>query len=654
MGRVSRVGADRGRRRLACGAGTTTTSARASRPSCARSGLPSARLRPSSTERSAPSTRPDARSFGLLAAGPGLPRLRRLRRARARRRAARRPPLRGAAEPRSRSCSTPQSTASSSRRPSTTALRSSAAAREHGLEGVVAKRSASPYRPGRRSPDWRKLKLKQRQELVVAGFTRGKGRRASGIGALVLGRPRQPTACATPATSAPGFTDAELDRLESPPAPAAAPDIPVRRAPGAAAVARRDVTWVEPSLVAEVEFAEWTRDGRLRAPVYLGLREDKLGRRGGRRASADARPRFAAARGCCSCRTSTSPSGRTRGSPRATCWRSTGIIAPVLVPHLRDRPFTMKRYPDGWQGKHFFQKDAPAHMPDWIRRAPFPASTRDGEKRMIDYALVNDDLALLWMVNMGCIDLNAWTSRVDRPDRPDWVIFDLDPSDDVGFARGDRGGPARQADARPRRARELPEDERLPWDPRARPDRSPSRVRRDPRLRVRSSPAALARTHPGLVTTEWTKRKRRGVLVDANQNGPGKTTASVYSVRPRSGRPRLDAPRVGRGARGARPCRLHLRRGPRARGAARRPVRPRAHPAPVARGRVALARLTRREDGPPALVERSGRTVTRQARAAHLHHGSLSDAATTFAVGERHSNATSDPSNAYLLYMRFK
>ena len=105
----------------------------------------------------------------------------------------------------------------------------------------------------------------------------------------------------------------------------------------------------------------------------------------------------------------------------------------MLVPHLRNRPFTMKRYPDGWQGKHFFQKDAPSHMPDWIPRAPFPASTRDGERRMIDYPLVNDELALLWMVNMGCIDLNAWASRVDRPDRPDWVMFDLDPSDDVGF-----------------------------------------------------------------------------------------------------------------------------------------------------------------------------------------------------------------------------
>jgi hypothetical protein len=197
-------------------------------------------------------------------------------------------------------------------------------------------------------------------------------------------------------------------------------------------VRRGDVTWVEPKLVAQIEFAEWTRDGRLRAPVYLGLREDKLAdevvaehvpmpseiRRGARvlKLSNLDKPFWP-------------DEGITKGDLLAF-YRD---IAPVLGPHLRDRPFTMKRYPDGWQGKFFFQKDAPSHMPEWIKRAPFPASTRDGEKRIIDYPLVNDELALLWMVNMGCIDMNAWASRVDKPDRPDWVMFDLDPSDDVGF-----------------------------------------------------------------------------------------------------------------------------------------------------------------------------------------------------------------------------
>ena len=78
----------------------------------------------------------------------------------------------------------------------------------------------------------------------------------------------------------------------------------------------------------------------------------------------------------------------------------------------------MKRYPDGWEGKHFFQKDAPKHMPDWIQGAPFPPRRATASKRIIDYALVNDDLALLWMVNMGCIDMNAWGSRATCPTGP--------------------------------------------------------------------------------------------------------------------------------------------------------------------------------------------------------------------------------------------
>ena len=95
----------------------------------------------------------------------------------------------------------------------------------------------------------------------------------------------------------------------------------------------------------------------------------------------------------------------------------------------------MKRYPDGIAAKPFFQKNAPSHMPDWIPTAEFPATSRDTrEKRMIRYPLVNEEAALLWMANMGCIDLNAWCSRADRADRPDFALFDLDPTPEAGFA----------------------------------------------------------------------------------------------------------------------------------------------------------------------------------------------------------------------------
>src|SRR5260370_13111163 len=104
-------------------------------------------------------------------------------------------------------------------------------------------------------------------------------------------------------------------------------------------------------------------------------------------------------------------------------------IAPALVPHLRDRPFTMKRYREGISGDGFFQKQAPKGMPSWIPTRRFETHPREGGSRLVDFPLVNSTDALLWMVQMHCIDMNAWYSRFDKPGRPDFVLFDLDPPD---------------------------------------------------------------------------------------------------------------------------------------------------------------------------------------------------------------------------------
>jgi bifunctional non-homologous end joining protein LigD len=213
-------------------------------------------------------------------------------------------------------------------------------------------------------------------------------------------------------------------------------------------------------------------------------------------------------------------------------------VAPVLLPHLRDRPFTMRRYPDGAFGKAFFQKDAPSHMPDWIPRFEVEVSTRESPRRRkrIAAPIVNDEDALAWAVNMGCIDMNTWYSRVDKPDRPDFVLFDLDPSPDVGFretvqvallvkdmldALGLLSFP-KTSSAEGMHVL-VPVERRYTYD--------------DTRKFSEIVAGAIARTHRGLATTEWTKSKRRGVLIDSNQNGEGKTIASVYSVRPRAGAP---------------------------------------------------------------------------------------------------------------------
>jgi len=210
-------------------------------------------------------------------------------------------------------------------------------------------------------------------------------------------------------------------------------------------------------------------------------------------------------------------------------------IAPVLVPHLRNRPFTMKRLPYGVNGDAYFQKQAPKGMPDWIPTRTFRTHQRGGGSRLVDFPLVNSPEALLWMVQMNCIDMNAWYSRVDKPDRPDFVLFDLDPPDD--------GFPLAVHVAHLIRA-ELEQLSLGSWVKTSGADGIhvlvpiARRATFEHAYRFAELVARrLEERHPKLVTTEWRKRKRVGVLVDHRQNARGKTIASVYSVRPKPGAP---------------------------------------------------------------------------------------------------------------------
>jgi bifunctional non-homologous end joining protein LigD len=405
------------------------------------------------------------------------------------------------------------------------------AASEQGLEGVMAKRRSSRYSEGGRGRDWLKIKTHGRQEFVICGYTKGQGRRSGRFGALVLGvrRGREWEWVGNVGT---GFGEREIDELLEQLKPLKRDTSPFKVVPKMPKVKKGDVVWVEPKLVAEIEFAEWTHDGHLRAPSFQGLRIDKAAEDVRRE-----RPREA-------------QEGKVKLSNLdKVFWPDEGItkgdlidyyrgVADVLVPHLKGRPFTMRRYPDGAFGKAFFQKDAPKGMPEWIPRFRVQVSTRERppKKRWIDAPLVNDEDALTWMANMGCIDMNAWYSRVDRPDRPDFVLFDLDPSPDVGFpevvqvalvvkqaldALGLTSFP-KTSSAEGMHVL-IPVERRYTYT--------------QTREFCEIVAGALARTQRGLVTTEWSKAKRRGVLIDANQNGEGKTIASVYSVRPRPGAP---------------------------------------------------------------------------------------------------------------------
>jgi bifunctional non-homologous end joining protein LigD len=210
-------------------------------------------------------------------------------------------------------------------------------------------------------------------------------------------------------------------------------------------------------------------------------------------------------------------------------------VGPSIVPHLKNRPFTMKRYPHGITGEVFFQKQAPKGLPDWIPTRQFRTLPREGGPRLVDFPLVNTPEAVLYMAQMNCIDMNAWYSRVDKPDRPDFVLFDLDPPDD-GFELAIEVAHL---------IHELLEEVELPGYVKTSgadgihvvaPITRRSTFEQTYHFAEQAS-RLLERRHPGKVTTEWLKKKREGVLVDHRQNGHGKTIASVYSVRPKPGAP---------------------------------------------------------------------------------------------------------------------
>jgi bifunctional non-homologous end joining protein LigD len=204
-------------------------------------------------------------------------------------------------------------------------------------------------------------------------------------------------------------------------------------------------------------------------------------------------------------------------------------VAPALLPHLERRAMVMKRYPNGIQGKFFFMKRTPSPSPDWLETCEIMHKSRN----LIAFPMVQDLASLLWLVNLGCIDLNPWYARCDDIDRPDYLHFDLDPAAGAGFAEVlETALAVRSA---------LVE---LGMEPMVKTSGSTGvhvyvGIRRGPVQKevwtfAKALARRLARKHPQLITAEYliAKRPKGRVLVDYNQNAWGRTLASIYSVRP--------------------------------------------------------------------------------------------------------------------------
>lgn len=301
-------------------------------------------------------------------------------------------------------------------------------ARQMGFEGIVAKRATSPYRNGR-SGDWIKVRADHTGDFVVVGYTRPRGGR-TGFGALQLAA-WDGNRLVYVGRVGTGFSDAQLEQAGSLMEETSRPAPPCDNAP-----ADRTTTWVEPAAVVEVRYREWTDQGLLRHPVFLRFRPDKnpeecpLPPEPGAPASAPA-PRPA--------RTEPAPPVREVNFTNLdkVFWPEEGYtkgdlvdyyrrVAPALLPYLRDRPVVLTRFPDGIHGKSFFQKDAPAFAPSWVRTETIWSG---GSERELRYFICNDLETLLYLANMGTIPLHVWASRLGSLEQPDWCILDLDPKE---------------------------------------------------------------------------------------------------------------------------------------------------------------------------------------------------------------------------------
>jgi bifunctional non-homologous end joining protein LigD len=303
-----------------------------------------------------------------------------------------------------------------------------AAACAKGVEGVVAKRADAPYRSGR-SRAWQKIKCSHRQEFVIAGFTDPRGSRV-GLGALLLGAYDADGALRYCGKVGTGFDGATLSALR-----AALGRIERQRPALADPPRMRGVHWVTPRLVAEVSFTEWTADRRVRHPVFLGLREDKPAR--SVRVEVEqpaATPRAPAERTA-----GNAVAGVTLSNPDRVYYPDLGItkrelaayyesVAERALPGLARRPLTLLRCPEGIEGASFYQKHANESVPEAVARV----RVRGGEQ---PYAMVTDLASLVSLVQIGALELHVWGARADRLDRPDLVVFDLDPDAAVPWPR---------------------------------------------------------------------------------------------------------------------------------------------------------------------------------------------------------------------------
>jgi len=416
------------------------------------------------------------------------------------------------------------------------------------LEGMVAKKADGPYRAGR-SSEWIKVRADKTDDFVVVGFTRPKGSR-SGFGALHVAHYVDGTLTYAGRVGS-GFTAAQLEPIQQ------ALESAKRTDPPCAGPVPRgaDTVWIEPAVVCEVRYKEMTAQGLLRQPVFLRFRDDKRPEecvRAGKREAGSEKPQpglsVSGTRAGPALPASRFPlpdaSSVALSNVDKVFWPADGYtkgdliayyraISPWLLPYLADRPLVLTRYPDGIEGKSFFQKDAPGFAPEWVRTETLWS---EGSERELRYFICDSEAALIYIINLGAIPLHIWGSRIGTLEQPDWCILDLDPKE----------APFTHVVTVARAIKRLCDAIELPCFPKTSGSTGVHVLvpvgRQLTYEQTRQLGHLLARVivgeHPDIATVTRNPAKREGkVYLDYVQNGHGRLLVAPFSVRPLPGAP---------------------------------------------------------------------------------------------------------------------
>jgi bifunctional non-homologous end joining protein LigD len=338
------------------------------------------------------------------------------------------------------------------------------AAKKMSLEGIMAKRASSVYSPDSRNREWLKIKVNQRQEVVIGGFTKNEGS-SKQFSSLLLGVFENGHLEYVGKVGT-GFSDKLQKEMMKQFSPLITDQIPFASEPDINKPSRfrpnpphAKATWLKPSLVCEVSFAEVTSDGVFRHPSFEGMRSDKKAFEVVRETAAPttevvsdtehdsghAKNNLVSAPLNRGRKTLLNPTEESQvkkikghslkfSNLSKIYWPEDGYTkrdmfnyyyqaAEYILPYLKDRPLSLNRFPGGIHGPSFYQKDVKGKAPDWAKT--FPYTTSDGEDK--EFLVGGDESTLLYMASLGCIEMNPWFSRVQHPDNPDYCVIDLDP-----------------------------------------------------------------------------------------------------------------------------------------------------------------------------------------------------------------------------------